>query len=146
MKTDTERLKERLAQVKARQASLRQELTSLEADEQRYSMALDVLRSLGEDPQESESSVEGAAVRRRPLTGNVQAGPSVQEGAGLSLAALITTEVFKERDGLTTAEIVAGVQRLQPSAKYASIVSVLSRLIHKTMSLRRDGKLVFRVK
>lgn len=149
MKTDTERLKERLAAVKARQAALRQELTGLDADEQRYTMALDVLRSLGDQddaPSTATTAVVAPVLRRRPITGSVSPAPPAEEVGELSLAGLITQEVFKERDGLTTGEIVCEVQKLQPNAKYASVVSVLSRLVRKSGLLRRDGNLVFRTR
>lgn len=148
MKTETERLKERLAAVKARQAALRQELTGLDADEQRYTMALDVLRSLGDDDDgPAPAPAVAAPIPRRRLRIRTAPPATADKAVGdLSLAGLITQEVFKERDGLTTGEIVAEVQKLQPKAKYASVVSVLSRLVHKSGSFRRDGNLVFRTK
>ena len=146
MKTDTQRLLERLEALKIRQAALRQELTGLDADEQRYTMALDVLRSLGDEDGRPAGSVVKPILRRRPVTHAALPVALTKEVGSLSLAGLITQEVLKDRDGLTTGEIVAAVQKLQPQAKYASIVSVLSRLVHSSGLVRRDGNLVFRTK
>lgn len=140
MKTESEQLIERLEALKARQAALRQELTALDAAEQRYAMALDVLRSLHDEPFSAAATREPAVRRRVTSIAEPAAKEDDKDG---SLSSMIVRHAFRERDGLTTGEIVAAVQSALPSAKYASIVSVLSRLIHKGGTLRREGKLVF---
>ena len=142
MKTESEQLIERLDALKLRQAELRQELTALDAAEQRYAMALDVLRSLADEPSTAAVATRRLVVRRRVVVRSPEPAANEGEKEG-SLAKMIVQHAFRGRDGLTTGEIVAAVQGVLPSAKYASIVSVLSRLVHKGGTLRRDGKLVF---
>ena len=141
MKTETEQLIERLDALKVRQVALRQELTALDAAEQRYAMALDVLRSLSDERSHASEGATSPVLRKRRVF--VENPTSAVLEKGSSLAEMIVRHAFGGRDGLTTGEIVAAVQSALPSAKYASIVSVLSRLVHSGALLRREGKLVF---
>ena len=119
-KTETSLVTERLEAV-------RRELKALTAEALELEMTLKVLRSL---------KMRGATDEASP---KVEAAIATS-GAEKSLAEMILDALARRRDGMTTAEVVVAVQGVAKDAKYGSVVSVISRLVNTTGTVRRDAK------